>query len=211
MENSDIKTDIFLKYNSSNKNDYSELPKLDSNLNNININSKLFSSNIFENSYYFSKSNLSTLSTFSDLTDTVKLNEKLIDIHNYLLDSDYVPQGLFNNKLNQMGGFNSSNFEDTNKESFDGEEDGLEIDEDLTTSSYADTSQIFPLNITDTQSSFNLPINFSETDTEIGRVVMDIKEVDSKKIKKSKSKKKAKAKTKAKPKGKAKSKGKAKK
>ena len=229
MENSDIKTDIFLKFNSSNNSDNLEQTQFSKFNDNISVDPKLLSGHIFENSHNvsskFFNNDLSSTITFSDLTDTDILNDRLMDIHNYLLNSEYVPQNIINeNNLNQSGGEYST----TSEFNFQSETSNDNV------KSYADTSQIFPLTSAHTQSSVNLPINFSETESEIGRVVMDIKLVKNSKPKpkpkaskpkaskpkaskpkasKPKSKKvsKSKAKKASKPKGRKKSKPKAKK
>lgn len=80
----------------------------------------------------------------SDITDTNKINSRLINIHKIMLDSDYLPEPTETKNINtQMGGFSVTS----------------EQTDDNTVSA---TSSYYP---DETESAFSLPMNFSETDS----------------------------------------------
>ena len=123
MESSEFNTDIF--YKAGKQSDYEPASDV------FNISPLLFKG---------------TDHSLSDLTDTHKINSRLINVHRVLLDSEYMPE-LSNNQSVQIGAGFSATSDDN--ENF----------------SVSDTSSFYPKQTTESVSSFSIPLNRTESNS----------------------------------------------
>jgi len=126
----------------------------------------------------------------TDFTDTYDLNNKLINIHNVLIDSEYIPQTIENTSAsyntttdNNSTTYNtpsyniqSSSINSQNKKPLYNTSSYTSYD-----TSYHQTSSIFPTTTFTTPQSIKMPTNYNASTTDSGKKYKLISSSDSRK------------------------------